>query len=449
MRPLWSMGEQPKLEGLHASVAPEVLLRVGILTGWIGSKSQFKDAQEIAKNLITESITYFESVADRQKVAAARVELAYCYWRNGELNEARIMLREALKRLTTEGTTKARALLKLVTIENSAARYTDSLKILSENASLFKRITNHTVKGDYHNELAITLEEIAASEKRNDYFLQAIQEYKAADHQFKLAGNPIFRASVKNNVGVILFNLSRFKEAHRFLDEARRLTVSFRDKAKTAQIDETRAQVLIAQGNLREAESVARKAVAALRRAGHHCLVADALITQGIALARLRRTERAQFVFQKAIEVALQVDARSKAGLAALTLIEEVSELSPPVLQAAYERAREWLADSQSRGVLSRLNAAAGKFVSSVRADLSAEDATEILLSQPCDLQDKMLNYERSMIKKALDQSNGRVTYAASLLGLSHQGLAYIIQSRHPDLIKARSPIRRRPKKRK
>ena len=33
---------------------------------------------------------------------------------------------------------------------------------------------------------------------------------------------------------------------------------------------------------------------------------------------------------------------------------------------------------------------------------------------------------------------NSSVTRAAALLGLSHQGLAYLIQSRHPDLLKER-----------
>lgn len=448
MRGLWrGVGERPELKGLHPSVAAEVLLCVGTLTGWIGSQVQIKEAQETAKNLITESITYFESVGDQKQIAAARVELAYCYWREGELNEARIMLREALQKLTTEGTTRARALTKLVIIENSAARHTDALKLLTENALLFEKISNHTVKGDYHNELAITLEEIAASEKRADYFQRAIKEYEAADHHFKLARNPVFRASVKNNVAVLLSSLSRFKEAHKYLDEARRLTVSFGDKAKTAQIDWTRAEVLIAEGKLKEAEAMARKAASVLEKGGHQCLLADALITQGIALARAHKSERAQFIFQRAIETAYQVGALNKAGLAALTLIEEVSELSPATLQAAYERAREWLAESQSQGVLLRLNKAAGKFVSSVRSELSAEDATEILLTRNFDLQQKMLQYERSTIRKALAQTNGSVTHAASLLGLSHQGLAYVIEARHPDLLKERSPVRRRSRK--
>jgi hypothetical protein len=103
MRPIWQrIGERPELAGLHASVAAEVLLCAGILTGWIGSKSQIKGAQEAAKDLISESITYLESVTDVKKVAAARVELAYCYWRDGQLNEARIMLCEALQKLTAK-----------------------------------------------------------------------------------------------------------------------------------------------------------------------------------------------------------------------------------------------------------------------------------------------------------------------------------------------------------
>src|SRR5215216_2208892 len=56
------IGERPKLEGLDRSHAAEVLLRAGVLTGWIGSNRQIADAQEIAKNLISESLTIFQSL---------------------------------------------------------------------------------------------------------------------------------------------------------------------------------------------------------------------------------------------------------------------------------------------------------------------------------------------------------------------------------------------------
>jgi len=281
MRPYWqTVGERPQITGLHDSVEAEVLLCVGILTGWIGSKIQIKEAQETAKNLITESITYFESVGDLKKVAAARAELAYCYWRAGEPDEARTILREALKKLTTEGTTRARALLKLTTIEWTAGRYYEALEILRANSNLFEHLANHTVRGAYHSELAIVLRNLATTENLQGYFQRAVSEYQEADSQFRLAHNPIYRADVKNNVGYLLFKLSRFKEAHKYLEDARRLTVSFRDKARTAQIDETQAQVLIAEGKLKEAEKVARRAASALEKSGHLRLVACAVVTQ-------------------------------------------------------------------------------------------------------------------------------------------------------------------------
>jgi transcriptional regulator with GAF, ATPase, and Fis domain len=51
------------------------------------------------------------------------------------------------------------------------------------------------------------------------------------------------------------------------------------------------------------------------------------------------------------------------------------------------------------------------------------------------------------MIAKALAQTNGRVTEAARLLGLSYRALTYMIDSRYKDLLKVRSPKRQRKRK--
>lgn len=445
LRPFWKgVGTRPQTEGLHPSSAAEVLFCAGVLTGFLGSQIQAEEAQETAKDLITESIVYFESAGDQRRVAEAQTEIAYCYWRAGELNEARVTLHEALKKLPTKGITRARALLKLTTIEFSSSRYHEALRILTDHAGLFQMLDNETFRGIYHGQMAIALRNIAKSEKRTEYTQQAITEFKKADQHYKAARNPVFRSDVKNNMGLLLSNVSRFKEAHRCLDEARRLMVRFNDKARTAQIDESRAQVFLAEGKPEQAEIVARRAALSLKKSGHLCLAVDALITQGIALARLGKQERAQFILQRAYEIAIQVDAFPKAGLAALTLIEEINQLSPTMLQAAYDRAREWLSKSEEQEILLRLNEAAGKLASSVRGELTAEQATEVILSTPGDLQQTRLDTEREMIRQALAQANGSVTHAARLLKLSYQGLTYIIQSRHRELLKERSPIRRR-----
>jgi tetratricopeptide (TPR) repeat protein len=442
MRPLWKgIGGRPDTEGLPAPVAAEVLLCVGILTGSIGSKGEIKDAQEKAKNLITESITLYESLGDVTRIATARAELAYCYWREGALDDARVMFAEAIQRLTMEGNTRAKAILRLAIVEWSASRFSDAFKLLTANAALFNKITSHAIKGSYHNQLALALRHLATAEKRDDYFEEAIREYELADYHLKLAQNTTFRALVKNNVGFLLFNLSRYKEAHQYLEEARRLTV--KNKVRTAQIDETRAEVFLAENRVTEAENAARHAASRFEKNGRQCLLAEALVTQGIALARLGKAERAEFTLQKAIGVAHQVGAVNIAGMAALTMIEEVDQLSSKVMLAAYQRASDWLSESQSVEMLLRLNKAAQRVFSGLY-EMDADEALEILLNKPPNLEREVLQYERELIRQALARVDGSITRAAESLGMSYQGLAYVLETRHRDLIKERTPIRRR-----
>ena len=178
-------------------------------------------------------------------------------------------------------------------------------------------------------------------------------------------------------------------------------------------------------------------------------MMAEALITQGVALARLGRTAKAQFIFRQAIESAHQVNAMNIAGLASLALMEEVQDLSRATLHAAYRQAREWLANSQSPDIKIRLADVAGRVVDSIPTELSTEEATEILLTEPGGLRAQLEKHEGVVIKRALAQVDGRVTHAASLLDINYQSLTYIIERRHPDLLKERTPIRRRPRQKK
>jgi len=440
------------LSGLHASVSAEVLLCVGILTRWIGSKNQVEGSQETAKNLITESITAYDLAGDVLKVASARIELAYCYWREGQLDEARIMFNDALTKLTTEGNTRANALLGLAVVLWSASRFDESLRLLTDNASLFNKIPSHALRGAYHSQLAMVMRSLTPRGKTVEQFKQVLKEYNEADYHFKLARNVVFRADVKNNLGFLLYQLSRFKEAHMYLGQARRLRSSVKDKVGIAQIDDTRAQVFIAEKKFKQAETVARNAVRILEKSGHQCLLADTLITQGIALARSKQSEPAQFIFQKAIEVAHQVGALNKAGLAAITMIEELSDLPTDTLYAAYDRASEWLAKSQSQDLLWRLNAASKTIFVKLRTEsiaevAVAEDPIEALFNKPCDLQGEVLKFEGRVIQRALAKANGSLTRAAASLSMSYQALAYILESRQKHLLKDRTPIRRRARR--
>lgn len=66
-----------------------------------------------------------------------------------------------------------------------------------------------------------------------------------------------------------------------------------------------------------------------------------------------------------------------------------------------------------SQDILRRLSDAAAKVVSTLQANLNTGEATEVLTG-PGDLQDRMLKYEKALIKQALAQVNGSVYFLPS-----------------------------------
>jgi tetratricopeptide (TPR) repeat protein len=354
------------------------------------------------------------------------------------------MFDTALQTLTAEGATRANALLGLAVVEWSDSRYAESLGILTANVQLFQRIGNHTIKGAYHTQLAMVLRKLVTAENKSDYLLRAINEYREADNQFKLARHIGYRSDVKNNIGNLFRQLGKYQEAHDYLAESRRLASSVvKDRVRTAQVDDTVAQLLIDEGRFIEAEAIARRSVSMLEKTDHECLLADSLITHGIALARLPdQKERASFTLQRASEVAQYVGAYNKAGLASLTLIEELADsLTPEVLSETYIKASHWLSEFQSIEVQLRLNAIARKVLAAKSGSGTAKGKP---LFKPCNLHEEVLKYEGTIIRRALVAVNGRVSSAAALLSITRQGLAAMINTRHPELLKVRSAIRRR-----
>jgi hypothetical protein len=76
----------------------------------------------------------------------------------------------------------------------------------------------------------------------------------------------------------------------------------------------------------------------------------------------------------------------------------------------------------------------------------SAEQSSSPLDSIPAgfSLDAEVLRYEGSLIRRALEESGGSVTRAARMLGVTHQGLAFILNGRHNDLLAIRTPVKKR-----
>jgi tetratricopeptide (TPR) repeat protein len=399
------LGERPKLKGLDSSTAGEVLLRAGVLTGAIGNRNQIADAQETAKNLISESLTIFQSIKYGKKIAEAQTELALCYWRTGELNEARDLLEVTLSTLTVDSELKAKVLLRLAIVELEAAGHHKALTILTDHAYLFQKINNQTLKGSYYSTLGNVLEKLWEAEARTTYLDRALVEYAAAGYHFEKAQHRNYLASVENNLGLLYFTINRCKEAHEHLDRARRVFVSLKDMVAIAQVDETLASVFLKQGRTTEAERAARSSVRNLEKSGQHTVLAEALITHGKALARLKRYSASLSAFRRAIDLAQHVGCENRAAEAALAAFQEIGD---------------HLVISEGRQLVSGRG-----------------------------LNEEIQFFEHDVIKRALENAQGSVTNAARNLRISYQALSYMLETRHKDLLEQRTPVyRRRSRKR-
>jgi CheY-like chemotaxis protein len=451
MGELWSRaGESPVLDGLSRDAAAEVLLQAGRLTGSIGSARQLDGAQEAAKNLISQSASFFEQAADSRRVAEAQTELAVCYWREGAFDEARVMLREALGRLSDfDGELKAVALIRLALVEQTSNRYDAALEALSGAAPLVEACASDALKGRFHNHLATTLENFGRAEQRPEKFDQALIEYAAAGYHFEQAGHSRYHARVENNIGFLFYTLGRNEEAHEHLARARALFVKLQDVGSAAQVDETRARVLIAEGKEAEAERLAAGAARALEAGGEKSLLAETLVTRGVALARLGRADEARSSLGRAVETAEQAGDAEGAGQAALTLAEELGEgMTARELCEVFERSAGLLSNSQNPATLKRLSACAQRAVTMLSPSREAQAGADIEQDAPevrwagFSLKGEVLRYESELIGRALRDSGGVVSRAAKLLGFKHhQTFVALLNNRHNKLLHARKPI--------
>jgi tetratricopeptide (TPR) repeat protein len=433
---LWpGLDARPNVKGLLPVVAAEVLLQCGVLTGWLGRIKSVGGAQEKAKDLLTEALREFQSQNRREKVAEVRYELGVCYWRLGSHDEARVVLEEALKPLTdADIELKAKILIRRTLVEVWEHRYYEALSILKEAEPVFKS-AGDALKGRWHGQMALVLIRLALVEGHTDYADRAIIEFTAAIYHYEQAGHERYCALNLNNLAMTLYKLGRYRDAHEHLNRAQLIFTRLKDTGNLAQVDETRARVLVAEKRHREADRIVSGVIKTFEAGGEAALLADALTIQGVVWARLGVFDSSVIILRRAIDTAQQGGALTQAGQAALTLVEEHGgtwRLSESEVVNVYCRADELLRDTQDAEDKERLRACA-RIVIKRLSGMQLQDTNFSFYSAVQEL-------EAKLIEQALKLEGGSITRAAKRLGLKRQSLAHMLQARHKKLLDKRTP---------
>jgi signal transduction histidine kinase/FixJ family two-component response regulator len=354
----WTITEWPDLSGLSTEAAAELLLTAGTLSGWVASTRQVQGGQKEAEGFLCGAIALFEQLKDKPRVAEARIELAYCYYREGSFDLARTTLSSTLRDLLRQdANTRAVALIRLAIIERHSGRLRDALTLLNEAATMIDSSDSWS-KGRFHLEFATTLKNLGVAENNQHYLERALDQYPVALDHFQIIGNQRYAAIVENNQGFLLSSLKRFADAEIHLERARRLFDSLGDEVRRAQVDETIAQLYLASDRYDLAQASIKFAVETLDNSGEDALLAESLTTYGQILIKLGRRHEAKPILERAQRVAERCGDYEGAGRALLILIEEMCEqLGDDERREIGTRANQLLANSQQKLTRDRLKA--------------------------------------------------------------------------------------------
>ncbi len=136
---------------------------------------------------------------------------------------------------------------------------------------------------------------------------------------------------------------------------------------------------------------------------------------------------------------AFSAPADEQSALALLKMIEEqgaTDSLHSSEVYELYERADGLLKETQDTETLARLRVCARVVMSRL--------AEPGIGREGFNMYEAVHDFEARLIEQALVEARGSVTKAARLLGLTHQTLGTILNTRHKSLAGKRTPIRRR-----
>jgi DNA-binding winged helix-turn-helix (wHTH) protein/tetratricopeptide (TPR) repeat protein len=355
----WHPGHWPKLSGLSAKSCADLLFTTGELAGFVASAEQAPIGQKNAESLLSGSIALFEQVGSPVRALEGRIELALCYYRQGNFDLGRTILVDVLSALSqNDNELRGLALIRLASLERHAGRLQDSLDRLKEAQSLAED-SGPWVTGRHHLELASTFKDLAVSEGNKSLFDRSLEHYWRALYQFEAIGNLRLLGIAENNLGFLLVTLGSFEQAHSHLAKARRIFERLGDKVRRAQVDDTLARLYLEECRFELAEQATNQAIETLRSGDEDPLLAEVLRTKGFAYCKLGRYAEAVRILEWAYGVAERCGDREGAGTALLIIVEETgSHLTSRELQDIGVRLRRLLSSSQQGGIRIRLRRA-------------------------------------------------------------------------------------------
>jgi TolB-like protein/Tfp pilus assembly protein PilF len=365
LRPWWSLGNWPKLEGLNQQSCADLLFTTGKLAGFVASSVELLRGQRHGEELLHGSVALFEQLDLKNRAAEARIELALCYQRQGLFDIARSTLIRVLATLSDENSElRSLALMRLGSLERQAGRLKDALTQSLQGIHLAE-LCGPWITARCHLELASIYKDLAVAENLAIYFDEAAHFYSKALDEFEAIGHHRYAAIVENNMGMLSLSRGEYKDSEEHLIRALRLLTGFSDSLRAAQVNETFARLYTETKRYSLAETMIEQAMKVFELADNDVLLAEALTTKGILAGRVGRVNDAKKSFEASYQISERCGDNEGAGVALLVMFEEIGDRLERVERIQItENLKRLLATTQQRSLQIRVEKSLVKIAS-------------------------------------------------------------------------------------
>lgn len=172
--------------------------------------------------------------------------------REGKYEEARRQIALELASSGGDLTLRLACAVQQAKVERSAGRLALALKVLLEAARLADECADEDLRARYHHGLGVTYHRLSETDL-------ALVEYAAASYHWSCAGHVYDAGCVENNIALIKSVAGRGVEAHDAIARARLYFTGM--DVKLAEVDESEAQIYLAEEDPDEALRLVTQAV--------------------------------------------------------------------------------------------------------------------------------------------------------------------------------------------
>ena len=299
---VWSdVNAEPDLAGLDTVEKASLLLRCGVLAGFLGRLDNNPAAQENSKNLLTAARESFLELDDEDGIVESENWLSMAYMRKGEYREAEAWIDSSLERdLSTDHSARIESFICKSLLLLETERFEDALNFLRSIEPFVQEFDDDYFNGCFSANLGVILRNLGR-------LPDAMQMYNLAKHFHQRSGNTLYLATVENNLAIIYKQEGRFAAAHECVDYAIDLYKDGRDYSRYGFCFDTKASLYLAEGKLDEALTVVEKGLEVLRETEFTAYLVETLFTKIKIQAAKQDIAGAAISFSEAAECIKEV----------------------------------------------------------------------------------------------------------------------------------------------